>query len=63
MLSDEQIKQFQALYQRRFGVVISREKTLEQGTKLIRLIGLIYQPMTEKEYQKLQNRRKTTFNL
>jgi len=60
MLSDEQIKKFQALYKNRFGKEISREEAFEQGAKLIRLVELIYKPMTEKEYLALQERRQAT---
>ncbi len=60
MLSDEQIKQFQILYKNRFGKEISREEAYERGAKLIRLVELIYKPMTEDEYKQLQKRRKDT---
>jgi len=60
MLSDEQIKQFQILYKNRFGKEISREETYEKGVKLLRLVDLIYKPMTEDEYKQLQKRRKDT---
>jgi len=63
MLSDEQITKFQTLYRNRFGKKISREEAYEKGTKLIRLIELIYKPMTENEYQKLQKRRRETGDL
>lgn len=63
MLSTEQITQFQTLYRNRFGKKISREEALEKGAKLIRLIEIIYKPMTEEEYQKLQERRKETGDL
>jgi len=60
MLSDEQIKQFQILYKNRFGKEISREEAYEKGAKLVRLVELIYKPMTEDEYKQLQKRRKDT---
>jgi len=63
MLSDEQIKTYQMLYKNRFGKEISREQAYEQGVKLLRLIELIYKPMTEEEFQKLQERRKQTGDL
>jgi len=53
MLSNEQITKFQDLYKKRFNEEISREKAYEQSVKLIRLVELIYQPMTKKEYQEL----------
>jgi hypothetical protein len=62
MLSNKQIEKFQTLYKNRFGKEISREEAYEQGTKLMRLVELIYKPMTEKEYQQLQEyRRKTSY--
>ena len=60
MLSDEQITKFQTLYKNRFGKEINREQALEKGTRLFRLVELIYKPMTETEYQKLQKRRRET---
>ena len=63
MLSDEQISKFQMLYKNRFGKEISREEAYEKGAKLLRLVELIYMPMTEAEYQKLQERRRQTGDL
>lgn len=63
MLSDEQVSKFQTIYKNRFGREISREEAYEKGAKLIRLVELIYKPMTEAEYQQLQNRRKETEKL
>lgn len=60
VLDDEQLKSFQTLYKERFGKEISREEAYEQGAKLIRLVELVYKPMTEEEYQKLQKHRKET---
>lgn len=60
MLSDEQIKQFQMLYKKHFGKEISREEAYEQGAKLIRLVELIYKPISEAEYKQLQKRLKDT---
>lgn len=63
MLLDDQITKFQMLYKNRFGRDISREEAYEQGVKLIRLVELVYQPMTEAEYQRLQERRRETGDL
>ncbi|MFA5158001.1 MAG: hypothetical protein WC451_02335 [Patescibacteria group bacterium] len=60
MLSNKQVSEFQMLYKNRFGKAISREQAFEQGVKLIRLIKLIYRPMTEEDFKKLQARRKMT---
>lgn len=62
MLSDEKIRQFQLLWENRFGKKISREKAYEEGSKLCRLLELIFTPMNKKEYSQLQKRRKETVN-
>jgi len=59
MLSHEQITNFQALYRKRFGREITREEAYEKGAKLMRLVEIIYKPMTENEYQQVQERRQT----
>jgi hypothetical protein len=63
MLSDEMIIKYQELVKKRFNREISREEALENGTKLLRLVELIYKPMTEAEYQQLQKRRRETKDL
>ena len=49
VLSDENIRKFQELYKEHFGVEISKEDAYENGTKLLRLISLIYRPIDEEE--------------
>jgi hypothetical protein len=63
MLTDEQIKEFQTLWEKRFGVKIDRKEAYDKGAKLMRMVQLVYKPMTEEEYQKLQERRKETKEL
>lgn len=63
MLTNDQIEKFQSLYRNRFGREISREEAYEQGAKLLRLVEIIYKPMTEAEYQQLQKRRQETGDL
>ena len=48
MLSDENIRAFQVLYKEHFGKEISKEDARENGTKLLRLISVIYSPKKEK---------------
>ena len=54
MLNEQQITKYQTLYKNHFGKDISREDALEQGIKFIRLIEIIYKPMTKLDYKKLQ---------
>lgn len=63
MLTNQQITKFQAIYKARFHKDLSRGEALEKGMKLVRMMQLIYKPMTEADYQKLQERRRQTANL
>jgi hypothetical protein len=62
MLTEEQIKTYQALYKNRFGKEVGRAEAIEKGTKLLRLVELIFVPMTEEENRRLQKRRQETSN-
>jgi hypothetical protein len=57
-LSDAHIAEFQALYQKRFGREISKEDAGVKGAKLLRLMSLVYRPMTQAEFDAVQARRK-----
>lgn len=45
MLSKEAVLDYQAIYKKQYGKEISLEQAQEQGIKLLRLFGLIYQPI------------------
>lgn len=45
MLSEQAIKEFQAIYKKEFGEDISYAEASEKGTKLIRLFKIIYRPI------------------
>lgn len=62
-LSDEDIRKFQALYKSAFGTDISREDAYESGIKLLRLMSLVYTPMTEQELKSIQKHRRDTLAL
>ncbi len=51
-LTDQQIAEFQALYEKHFGEQISREEAYESATRLIRLLQATYKPMTIEEYRR-----------
>lgn len=53
VISDENISKFQALYKSEFGMEISREDAYEKGMKLLRLMSIVYKPITEEEFTKL----------
>ncbi|HRH25303.1 MAG TPA: hypothetical protein PLQ20_03145 [Candidatus Paceibacterota bacterium] len=63
VLSDEDITKFQKLYKEHFGVEISKEDAYEKGVKLLRLMSIVYKPMTEKDYDLIQKHRYDTLHL
>jgi len=63
LLLDDDIRKFQELYKARFGMDISKDEALTKGTKLRRLMELIYKPMTKEEYDTIQKRRLDTLPL
>lgn len=60
MISQEALKEYKEIYKKEFGKDISDAEALEQATRLLRLIEIIYKPMTKKEFDKVQERRKST---
>jgi hypothetical protein len=60
VISDAQLEQFQLLYKTRYGTEIGKEKAYEQGIKLLRLLKRIYKPMTESQFDAVQQWRAET---
>ena len=58
MLSDSDIKEFQAIYKKYYKKEISYEQAYEMYSKLLTLTKEIYSPMTKEGLEKLQTRRK-----
>ncbi|PIP32327.1 hypothetical protein COV53_01700 [Candidatus Gottesmanbacteria bacterium CG11_big_fil_rev_8_21_14_0_20_37_11] len=62
-LTDKQIARFQELYKTRFHKDLDREKAYDMGIKLVRMMQIVYKPMTVADFKQLQERRKQTANL
>ena len=60
MISKESLEEFKAIWKKEFKEEISDEYALESATKLLRLMEIIYKPMTQKDYDMLQKRREET---
>lgn len=57
MISQETLEKFKIIYKKRFGVELSNQDTLDKANRLLRIIEIIYKPMTAGNYEKLQKRR------
>jgi hypothetical protein len=58
VLTDEQIKQFQELYQVHFGEEMGHAEAMEKGVQLVRLMQLVYRRMTPADLERVRTRRK-----
>ncbi len=60
LLPREAILEYQEIYKKEFGHDISYDDAREQGTKLLRLFGLIYKPIPKSWLvpQKKQNKKR-----
>ena len=54
VLSDENIIAFQKLYRERFEKDISKEDAYSQGSKLLKLVSILYRPKTAEDFEKPQ---------
>lgn len=59
-LLDTDIIKFQNLYKSEFGMEISKNEAYEKGIKLLSLMSAVYRPMTEKDYEDIENHRLNT---
>lgn len=57
-ISDKQLEKFRELYKKKFNQIIDRQEAFASLTKLVNLIRIIDKPITEAEFERLQERRK-----
>lgn len=51
MLTPLQVRGYQELYKSHFGEELNFDDAYNQGVKLLRLVELIYKPITKSEYR------------
>ena len=57
MLTEKQVEKFQKIYRERFGKEISKADALEKGIKLVRLMDIVYKPITIQEFEEFIKRK------
>ena len=60
IISEKALKEFKAIYKKKFDIELSDQDALESATKLLRLAEIVYKPMTKEEYERVQKRREET---
>lgn len=58
LLSDEHVRQFQEMYFDHFKKDISKEAAYESAVKLIELVEIAYQPLTEEDLVNVEKSRR-----
>lgn len=58
MLSDKQLLDFKNLYKNKYGIELSRDEAYEKAVKLVRIVELVYKPMTAEEFNKYKSKDK-----
>lgn len=48
-ISDKMLKEYKALYKKKFGEDLSDQDALEQATKLITLVDIVYRPIPKED--------------
>lgn len=57
MVSKESLEEFKKIYFKEFGKEISDQDALESATKLLRLMEIVYKPITKEDLEMLEKRR------
>ncbi len=56
ILSQKCVEEYQKIYKKEYGEDIAYEKALTEGTKLLNLFGMIYQPIPKRWLVKQEKR-------
>lgn len=57
-LTEEQIKDFQRIYKKEFGKEISFEVAQDEAIKFLRMMKIIYRPITKEDQKKYSTLKK-----
>jgi hypothetical protein len=57
-ITDEQLAKFKALYKKHFGEELTEQDALDKAIKLVRIMEIVYKPMTIERYNQVQESRK-----
>lgn len=59
-ISEKALKEYKAIYKKEYGIDLPDEDALEQATKLLNLMNIVYRPILKEDYEKLQKSREET---
>ena len=56
MITEEQVKKYQKIYRKNFGINISRKEAYAEGIKLLQLFEIIFKPKDKNSLLKGKNK-------
>ena len=62
-ISEAQLTRFKVLYKQHFDEELSQKDAYEKALKLIRMMKLVYKPITREQYQQVIKRQQQICNL
>lgn len=57
MILEEMLQKFKELYKKHFNKDLTDQEALESATKLLRMVEIVYKPMTEADAARLKARK------
>jgi len=62
-ISEAQLTSFKVLYKQHFGEELNHKDAYEKALKLVRMMQLVYKPITKEQYQQVIKRQQQMLNL
>ncbi len=62
-MKPQRVQEFKEMYREHFGIELTDAEALEQLQSLLAIVRLTFQPMSQEQYERLQQRRRQTGDL
>ena len=63
MITTEDLEKFKELFRKQFNIELTDAEALEKTIALLTMMKHVYKPITQEEYDRVQQRRKETGDL
>lgn len=59
-IPEEKIEELQRIYEKNYGIELSKEEAVERGREILEFMDLIYEPLTKQDLKNVRERREET---
>ncbi len=56
-ITDEQVARYQEIFDKKYGVIPTKEQSAEELQRLVRLMEIVYQPITKDDLESMKKQR------